>query len=230
MNDFGNRHTSPTARWWIQRTCCVLGLLLSLSSCVSLSGKRGKAIDIADLKINPAECTRITLRDDVGITTQTIEEDTFLPGQAMVILQYIELEGGDVAHIDQKRDYANIYLVSNIEIDARQNTMVNYRYLVTELWRFYLQKGIKICLQWMVWEEQPGEPASKATLRILIEDYRGRFIEEHSIKIEEQLLKELRSYYTRMKETFREKMQGAPMLSNEVASACSPAEAKYLQE
>jgi hypothetical protein len=82
----------------------------------------------------------------------------------------------------------------------------------------------------MVWEEQPGEPASKATLRVLIEDYNGRFIVEHSMKVEEQLLKELRAYYARMKEIFREKVQGTSILLNEVASACSPTEAKYLQE
>jgi hypothetical protein len=230
MNDLGNKHKPPTLRLWVQLACCALGLLVSLPSCVSVSSTRAETIDIAELKIDAAECLRITLRDDVRITAQTIEENMVLPGQAMVILQYVELKGGDVAQIDQKRDYANIYLVSNVQIDAHQNTMVKYRYLVTELWRFYPEKGIKICLQWMVWEEQPGEPASKATLRVLIEDYKGRFIVEHSMKVEEQLLKELRAYYARMKETFREKVQGTLILLNEVASACSPAEAKYQQE
>jgi hypothetical protein len=188
-------------------SCLVLGLLLSLASCASLTGRRVGRIDPADIRIDPTECTRITLRDDVPITAQTIDERSVLAGQTMALLQYVELTEGDVTRVDQKKTYANIYLVSKVQVDEGETQTVAYRYLVTDLWRFYPKEGIKVCFQWMIWEEVLGEPATRATLRVLIEDYGGLFVDEHEIVIDDSALAALRAYYEGTREAFWKKVK-----------------------
>ncbi len=209
----------PSKRQKTLATFVPIVIVVSLSCCASFGPTATPAFDYEALNIDPSECTKISLRQDIDITARTIYEDSALPGQVMVVLQYVELPYYDVASIDNARDYVNIYLVSSLSIVDPNNMAASYRYLVTDLWRFYPEKAIKLCLQWSIWEEKLGEAPTKATFQVLIEDLEGRFLEEHIVPVDQQLQEELAAYYDRMRQAIRDKLEDGGATFTGVASS-----------
>lgn len=200
-------------------TLLSLAIVLSLCSCSSIAPSEYTPLDYIDLRVDPAECTRINLRTDVGISSQTIEERSALPGQAIVVLQYLEYPRRGISETDHAGDLVNIYLVSNISIDDLYNAVVNYRYLVTELWRFYPMNKVKVCLQWTIWEDHLGQPPAKATMHVLIEKLDGEIIEDHMIPIDQETLVKLSVFYDRMRQAIQDKLERSLSIPRGITSA-----------
>jgi hypothetical protein len=202
-----------------------IAIIVSLSCCTSLGPTTAPAFIYEAIAIDPLECTKISLRKDVAIAARTIYEDSALPGQVMVVLQYVELPYDKGAPMDLARDYVNVYLVSSLNAADPGSMAVSYRYLVTDLWRFYPEKAVKLCLQWSIWEEKLGEAATKATLQVLVEDLEGRFIEEHTVPVDQRLQEELAVYYNRMRQEIQNKLEGGgtAFIRLDAPASCQPA-------
>lgn len=89
-------------------------------------------------------------------------------------------------------DYVNLYLVE-------QTTVVDpstaRRYLVAELWRYRPSAGLKICHQWVIWQDAPTAPPSRADYAVLVEDLQNVVLDRLPVKIEAAVLEQLVGFY-----------------------------------
>ncbi len=64
--------------------------------------------------------------------------------------------------------------------------------------------GVKIRHQWVIWQDDPPLPPSRAEYAVLIEDFTNRVIEERTAGIEPGILGELARFYADAVEFFTE--------------------------
>ena len=184
----------------------VAAVAILSSACASIPRTALRPPSLAELDVDPRACLSVELRDEVEVRARTIEEWSALPGQTFLILQYEELPPGSTGEAEASRPYLSLFLVVSVSVDEVLRTLLNERYLVTDIWRFYPERGCKVCHQWIIREESSGETGIRAAFQVLIEGLDGEVLEDRSIPIEADVLPELRAYYERMREAIRRKL------------------------
>jgi hypothetical protein len=91
-------------------------------------------------------------------------------------------------------DFVNLYFVQQFPGNGPMRALP--RYLVAELWHYRPSASVKIRHQWVIWQDEPPLPPSRADYTVLIEDFTNRVIEERTAGIAPGVLGELAHFYT----------------------------------
>jgi hypothetical protein len=169
----------------------VVPLMLSLLvGCAGLAGVE-QAPDLSTLSIDPQSFTRITLRDGVKIETAVIHSGAARPGVRWVVVQYVEQENRKGFVPQRESEYANLYLVGEVQGGGADGGVLRDRYLVAELWRYDPGRGIKTCHQWTIWEDETQSGRRRASFRLLVEDFGNVLLGERQIEMDGPTLERL---------------------------------------
>src|SRR5271157_4446349 len=106
-----------------------------LVSCATVRTSVGGPVSLYELKIDPVACTEISLRDDVPISKEVINEPSIMLNRYLIVLRY--REGGDEKQFpsDLGAGYNNVSLVSEVAIGTDNPLIVFRRYCVIEMWK-----------------------------------------------------------------------------------------------
>jgi hypothetical protein len=160
----------------------------ALSSCSTTGPSGSYTFDLGELNVDPAECTGISLRNDVPVRKEVIHEPSIMLDRFLIVLRY--REGGD----DQedgpktKKSYNNISLVSEVKADTDSPLIVYRRYCVIEMWRIFPERKVKYCYLWIIGEES-------VTMKIMLEGFGGEFLNERHIALNALTIEKLKAYY-----------------------------------
>lgn len=164
------------------------------------------ALNLKELNPDPLECISISLRNDILVQEEVIHEPSFMQNRFMLVLRY--REGGNEPEFSPSLmpGYTNVSLVAETEQKKGGPLMIHRRYCVIEMWRFYPDKGSKTCSLWQIGEEQ-------VSMRVLLEDLRGRFISERSIALSEDQASRLRKFFVELWNNIGKRTRKAPPIS-----------------
>jgi hypothetical protein len=98
-------------------------------------------------------------------------------------------------------DYVNVYLGQ--QLSAADPTGES-RYLVVELWRYRLAASVKICHRWVIWQDDPEGPPSRADYSVLIEDFQNLVLDHRGAALEAPVLERLLGFHATAIEFFEE--------------------------
>jgi len=186
----GHRVGSPSA--------LALAVACLLVACFPSAGVVRKP-DLSKLEMGPSKFLKIAPRDDVQIRTGEIQAGRGAPRTRWYVVGYREHDNRKGFIPDQETEYANLFLVSEVERAGEAGLNVKGRYLVVELWHYYLTRGIKTCHQWIIWEDDPRAVPSRASFQLLAEDFNNVFLEERRAPLDPQTLKHVGDYYLEMR-------------------------------
>ena len=99
-------------------------------------------------------------------------------------------------------DFVNLYLVRQSSGGGTMRAPPCY--LVVELWLYRPSTSVKIRHQWVIWQDEPPLPPSRADYAVLIEDFTNRVIGERTAGIGPDVLGELARFYAAAVEFFTE--------------------------
>ena len=124
----------------------------------------------------------------------------------MIVLRY--REGGDEKDITPNLmpGYINISLVSEVEQTEEIPLIIHQRYCVIEVWRLYPKSNRKVCYLWNIGDRD-------ISMKLMLEDIRGRFLSERQIPLREDDISQLKAYYLRLTKIFVESLKEAPPTS-----------------
>ena len=89
-------------------------------------------------------------------------------------------------------DFVNLYLVRQIRT---ADPAGESRYLVVESWRYRPSAGVKICHQWVIWQDDQSNPPGRATYAVLVEDFENVVLDRRALDIEPDVLAQLAVLY-----------------------------------
>ena len=205
------RHLPPRGPWaghgvWRSSTLALAAACL-LAACLPSTGVARKP-DLSKLEMDPSKFLKIALRDDVQVRTAEIQAGRGVPRTRWYVVGYSEHDNRKGFVPDRESEYANLFLVSEVERSGEAGVNVKGRYLVVELWHYYLTRGIKTCHQWIIWEDDPRAVPSRASFQLLAEDFNNVFLEERRAPLDPQTLKHLGDYYLEMRRFLVGKAKG----------------------
>ena len=102
--------------------------------------------------------------------------------------------------------YINISLVSEVEQTEEIPLIIHQRYCVIEVWRLYPKSNRKVCYLWNIGDRD-------ISMKLMLEDIRGRFLSERQIPLREDDISQLKAYYLRLTKIFVESLKEAPPTS-----------------
>jgi hypothetical protein len=179
-------------------TTVALAIVCLLGACAGPSGV-ARAPDWSTLEIDPQRFTRIVLRDGVPIETAAIRAGAARPDTRWVVVQYVEQENRKGFVPPREAEYANLYLVGEVERAGKESGTLRDRYLVVELWHYYPARGIKTCHQWIIWEDEGQSRPTRASFRFLVEDFGNVFLGEREVQMDAPTLERLGDFTVQVK-------------------------------
>ena len=181
-------------------TCAILATVLAC--CAGNRTSRAMPFDLSTVKVDPLECTTISLKKDVETKRQIIREPSIMQDRFIMAFRY--REGGDEKEFDSRLlpGYKNVSIL--IEAEQSKNApLVIYRHFsVIEIWKLDEQSKTKLCYQWTI-------SKNAASLKLLLEDFSRRFIAERQIPLNEEEVVRLKAFYVRLLAIFLERVNGA---------------------
>lgn len=142
--------------------------------------------DLAEAAPDPLALLNVAL--PTGVAVEAYEIFSRDAGMSWRVLACAEHENavGFVPACDV--DYVNLYLVE--QATATEPSSVR-RYLVAELWRYRPAAGVKICHQWVIWQDEPALAPSRADYAVLIEDLQNVVLDRRAVRIGDAVLERL---------------------------------------
>jgi hypothetical protein len=182
------------------RRAILIVIVPMLVSCATAPVHAPGALDLAEAEPDPLAFLGIAFPAGVPVRASVIT--TQPAGITSEVLACVEHENvvGFVPHRDV--DFVNLYLVR--QSPGSGPMQAPPRYLVAELWHYRPTAGVKIRHQWVIWQDDPPLPPSRAEYAVLIEDFTNRVIEERTAGIEPGVLGELARFYADAVEFFTE--------------------------
>lgn len=173
---------------------------LTVLICASCASPRE---DLSSLRVDPLECTALSLRRDVQIHMQTIREPSFMRNRFLVVLGY--REGGDEAEFNSRQlpGYTNVSLVVEAESTRENPFVVVSQYSVIEMWSIRPQTRTRVCQLWRI-------GLKDASMRLLLEDFNRRFLAERQISLNDEQVQRLKQFYARLLGIFLDRLRKSP--------------------
>ena len=175
----------------------LLPCVLALAACATAPIRAPRVPDLPEAEPDPLAFLGIAFPTGVAVKASVITARG--AGVSWQVLACAEHENvvGFVPPCDM--DYVNLYLVQQIPgVDLPGAS----RYLVTELWRYRPAAGVKIRHQWVIWQDDPRMPPSRADYTVLVEDLSNRVLEQRSAGIEPGVLERLIGFHAMAVEFF----------------------------
>jgi hypothetical protein len=94
-------------------------------------------------------------------------------------------------------EFTNLYLVSQVERLGEGRAAIKERYLVINLWHYYPSPGVKTCHVWTIWDGELNPARSRATFRLLVEDFNNTFLGERQGRLDGPTIDRLTEFYGR---------------------------------
>ena len=205
----------PGGRCLGERRCASFAVALMaacfLASCHQSSGKVVREPDLSQLEMDPSKFTRLALRDDVEVKTEELQAGRgAAPRTRWYVVGYREHENRKGFVPDRESEYTNLFLVSEVEWTGEHAGTLEGRYLVVESWHYYLDRGIKTCHQWVIWESDPQTASSRASFHLLVEDFNNVLLGERRAPLDAQTVKRLEGFYLEVKPLLVERAKHSP--------------------
>jgi hypothetical protein len=184
---------------------CVLTTLM-VTSCATVEPSVAISDDLTTLNIDPLECTSISIKRDVNIKKEIIQEPSVMQNRFMIVLRY--REGGDEKEVTPglMPGYINISFVSEVEQTTDIPLIIHQRYCVIEVWRLYPKSNRKVCYLWNIGDRD-------VSMKLMLEDIRGTFLSERHIPLREDDISQLKAYYLALMKVFVENLKETPPTS-----------------
>ena len=181
-----------------RRGAILLVVVPMLVSCATAPVRAPVVPDLPEAEPDPLAFLAIAFPAGVPVRASVIT--TQPAGVTSEVLACVEHENvvGFVPPRDV--DFVNLYLVrQRSDGDSKQAPAC---YLVAELWQYRPAAGVKVRHQWVIWQDEPPLPPSRADYAVLIEDFDNRVLEERTAVIEPGVLGELARFYAEAVEFF----------------------------
>ena len=184
---------------------CILDSLM-VTSCATAEPSVTVPDDLTILNVDPLECTGISIKKDVIIKKEVIQEPSVMQNRFMIVLRY--REGGDEKEVTPSLmpGYINISFVNEVEQTKDIPLIIHQRYCVIEVWRLYSKNNRKVCYLWNIGDRD-------VSMKLMLEDIGGRFLSERHVPLREDDVSQLKAYYLRLMKVFVESLQEAPPTS-----------------
>ncbi len=190
----------------LSRAGC-LAILCLLVSCASYASMPDMA-DVSKLEMDPQKFMGITPREDIEIGTAVIRGAAAAMSRTRwVVLQYVEQENKKGFIPERESQYANLFLVREVEGGDGDAGDIRDRYLVVDLWHYYPRDGIKTCHEWKIWEDDVNSRPTRASFRLLVEDFNNVFLGERHASLETQTIERLGDFYLKVKGFFARRVK-----------------------
>jgi len=177
-------------------------VLWVLTSCASPSIVT-RMPDVSNLNVDPQKFLTIVLRDDIEIETAVIRASAAAMSRSRwLVLQYVEQENRKGFVPDRESEYANLFLVREVQAGGGHGGAVRDRYLVVDLWHYYPRDGIKTCHEWTVWEDDGESVPARASFRLLVEDFNNVFLGEQHASLDPRTVELLGGFFLKAKGFF----------------------------
>ena len=207
-------HISASVVWSGHRAWSPFAVALAaaclLVSCLPSSAGVIHTPDLSKLEMDPSKFLKITPREEVQVRTAEIQARRGAPRTRWYVVEYREHDNRKGFVPDREAEYANLFLVSEVENAGQARVNVKARYLIVELWRYYLTQGVKTCHQWTIWEDDPQAALSRASFRLLVEDFNNVFLGERRAPLDLRTLKHLGDYYLEVRRFLMGRIKGLP--------------------
>jgi hypothetical protein len=168
----------------------VLAVVLALAACATAPSRAPRTAELPEAEPDPLAFLAGAFPTGAPVRASVI---TIQPaGVTSEVLACVEHENvaGFVPTDDV--DFANLYLVRQTQA---ADPAGRSRYLSVELWRYRPTKGVKICHQWVIWQDDPAVPPNRATYAVLIEDFQNAVLDRRAWSIEPGVLDRLARFY-----------------------------------
>jgi hypothetical protein len=204
-------------------------LVISAAACLHVETLTSP-LDLSTLEMEPAKFLQIAFRDDVAVTVGAIGVAAGgPPNTRWLTLEYVEHENqkgfvptGDV-------EFTNLYLVSRVEGLGEGRETLKERYLVINLWHYYPARGVKTCHVWTIWDGALNPARSRASFRLLVEDFNNTFLGERQAALDDPTIDRLTEFYDRARAFLSKGVQTLP-LANSTRGGCGPRQAMLEDE
>jgi hypothetical protein len=165
-------------------------ILLLLAACATAPVRAPSTADLPEAEGEPLAFLSIAFPIDVPVKASVIM--TKPVGITSEILACVEHENvvGFVPPSDV--DFVNLYLVRQTRA---VDPAVESRYLVVESWRYRPSAGVKICHQWVIWQDDPSVGPGRATYAVLVEDFENVVLDRRALDVEPDVLARLAVLY-----------------------------------
>lgn len=149
-----------------------------------------RAAALREAKPEPLGFLRITFPIDVPVRASVIlTKPAGITSEVLACAEHDNVVGwvpaGDV-------DFVNLYLVRQTRTDDPAGEC---RYLVMELWRYRRSAGVKVCHQWVTWQDDPSTPPGRATYAVIVEDFENVVLDRRAVDVEPEVLARLAVRY-----------------------------------
>jgi hypothetical protein len=170
-----------------------------LVSCATAPVRTAKAPDLPEAEPDPLAILGIAFPTGVLVKASVItSRDAGMSWRVLACAEHENVVGFVPA---RDADYVNVYLGQ--QLSAADPTGES-RYLVVELWRYRLAASVKICHRWVIWQDDPEEPPSRADYSVLIEDFQNLVLDHRHADLDASVLERLVGFHAMAVEFFKE--------------------------
>ena len=174
-------------------------LLFLATSCATTPSSEQVPPDLSSISVDPLECTRISLRNDIPITKDVIHEQSFMQDWSLLVLKYQESEAIRPEAPKTVRTYLNVFLTSEVKEEADGSMLIGERYCVVEIWTISPNEKTKACRMWRVGDNE-------VWLKLLFEDITGGYLSERQIPLGTSERVRLKSFFRQLLQLFMERL------------------------
>ena len=169
---------------------CVI-VVLVISGCHSGPGSGQTRPDLSRLVVDPLACTSLSMKKEVEIRRQLIDEPSVMQGWIMMALRY--REGGDERTGDPALPpgYTNITVVIEEKRSENSPLVLLRDYSVVEEWKLDPGSRTKLCYLWMIDRDH-------ASLRVMAEDLDRALLAEREIPISDEQAAQLKLFHRKL--------------------------------
>jgi hypothetical protein len=196
----------------LPRSILILFVAL-LASCATAPIRTAKAPDLPEAEPDPLAFLGIAF--PIGVAVKASVITTWPVGVTSEVLACAEHENIVGFIPDRDVDFVNLYLVRQSSGDDLLQAPP--RYLSVELWHYRPSASVKIRHQWVIWQDEPPLPPSRADYAVLIEDFGNRIIGECTAGIDPGVFEQLARFYAEAVRFFNEHPPENPQAANPVA-------------
>ncbi len=191
-------------------TLVALALAMSATACLHLEPLTFP-LDLSTLEMDPTKFLQIAFRDDVAVTVGAIRGASGPPSTRWLALEYVEHENQKGFVPTEDVEFTNLYLVSRVERLGEERETIKERYLVINLWHYYPSRGVKTCHVWTIWDRELNPQRSRASFRLLVEDFNNAFIGERQAQLDDPTIDRLTEFYERARVFLSKGVQSIPL-------------------